>query len=32
METRFIKGAGITIKEFQTNMKNHMLKRIKGEK
>ena len=32
METRFMKGAGITIKEFQTNMKNHMLKRIKGEK
>ena len=30
METRFMKGAGITIKEFQTNMKNHMLNRIKG--
>lgn len=30
METRFLKGAGITIKEFQTNMKNHMLTRIKG--
>ena len=32
METRFMKGAGITIKEFQTNMKNHMLNRIKGNK
>lgn len=32
METRFMKGAGITIKEFQTNMKNHMLSRIKGRK
>ena len=30
METRFMKGAGITIKEFRTNMKNHMLNRIKG--
>ena len=30
METRFMKGAGITIKEFQTNMKNHMFTRIKG--
>lgn len=29
METRFMKGVGITIKEFQTNMKNHMLNRIK---
>ena len=25
MEIRFMKGAGITIKEFQTNMKNHMI-------
>ena len=29
MESRFMKGAGITVKEFQTNMKNHMLSRIK---
>ena len=29
METRFMKGAGITVKEFQTNMRNHMLSRIK---
>ena len=29
METRFMKGAGITIKEFQTNMRNYMLGRIK---
>lgn len=29
METRFMKGAGITVKEFQTNMRNHMLNRIK---
>ena len=29
METRFMKGVGITIKEFQTNMKNYMLNRIK---
>ena len=29
METRFMKGAGITIKEFQTNMRNYMLNRIK---
>ncbi len=29
METRFMKGVGITIKEFQTNMRNHMLSRIK---
>ncbi len=29
METRFMKGVGITIKEFQTNMRNHMLNRIK---
>lgn len=29
METGFI-GAWTTIKEFQTNMKNHMLKMIKG--
>ena len=32
METRFLKGAGITIKEFQRNMKNHMLNRIKGNR
>ena len=32
METRFMKGAGITIKEFQTNMKNHMISRIKKNK
>lgn len=31
METRFMKGAGISIKEFQRNMKNHMLSRIKGK-
>lgn len=30
METRFMKGAGITIREFQTNMRKHMLGRIKG--
>ena len=30
METRFMKGVGITIKEFQTNMRNHMLNRIKN--
>lgn len=29
METRFMKSVGITIKEFQTNMRNHMLSRIK---
>ncbi len=29
METRFMKGVGITIKEFQTSMRNHMLSRIK---
>ncbi len=29
METRFMKGVGITVKEFQTNMRNHMLNRIK---
>ena len=29
METRFMKGVGITIKEFQTNMKNYMLNRLK---
>ena len=29
METRFMKGAGITIKEFQTNMRNYILNRIK---
>ena len=29
METRFMKGAGITIKEFQTSMRNYMLNRIK---
>ena len=32
METRFLKGAEITIKEFQTNMKNHILNRIKGNR
>ncbi len=31
METRFMKGAGITIKEFQTNMRNYMLNRIRGK-
>lgn len=31
METRFMKGAGITVKEFQTNMRNHMLSRIRGK-
>ena len=30
METRFMKGAGITVKEFKTNMKNYMLNRIKN--
>ena len=30
MEIRFMKGVGITIKEFQTNMKNYMLHRIKN--
>ncbi len=30
METRFMKGVGITVKEFQTNMRNHMLNRIKN--
>ena len=29
METRFMKGVGITIKEFQTNMRNYMLYIIK---
>ena len=32
METCFMKGVGITIKEFQTNMRNHMLSRIKSLK
>ena len=32
METRFMSSAGITIKEFQTNMKNYMLNRIKNKK
>ena len=31
METRFMKCAGITIKEFQKSMKSYMLKRIKGK-
>ena len=30
METRFMKGVGITIKDFQTNMRNYMLNRIKN--
>ncbi len=30
METRFMKGVGITVKEFQTNMRNYMLSRIKN--
>ncbi len=30
MEIRFMKGVDITIKEFQTNMKNYMLHRIKN--
>ena len=29
MENFFMKGVGITIKEFQTTMRNHMLSRIK---
>lgn len=29
MEIKFMDGAGITIKEFQTNMRNYMLDRIK---
>lgn len=32
METRFMKGAGITVGEFRTNMKSYMLGRIKGGK
>ncbi len=32
METRFMKGAGITIKEFQTNMRAYMLGRIRKSK
>lgn len=31
MEIRFMKGVGITIKEFQTNMRSYMLNRIKGK-
>lgn len=30
METQFLKTAGITIKEFQTSMRDHMLGRIKN--
>ena len=29
METQFMKGVGITVKEFQTNMRNYMLGRIR---
>ncbi len=32
MENFFMKGVGITIKEFQTTMRNHMLSRIKKGK
>lgn len=32
MENFFMKGVGITIKEFQTNMRKHMLSRIKKSK
>ena len=28
MENQFLKTVGITIKEFQTSMKNHMMKRL----
>ena len=28
METQFLKTVGITIKEFQTSMKNHMMQRL----
>jgi len=28
METRFLKTVGITIKEFQTSMRNHMMQRL----
>ena len=28
METQFMKGAGITVEEFQTNMRAYMLNRI----
>ena len=31
METQFMKGAGITVKEFQTNMRAYMLGRIKKQ-
>ncbi len=32
MESQFMKGAGVTVGEFQTSMKNHMLSRIRGMK
>ena len=32
METQFLKTVGITIKEFQTSMKNHMMQRLKKNK